>query len=68
MIGSHKRCLTALLRVAYPEIIGQSYSPDELAESMIQDENLRDEIVFASATGERVPKSSTPPANNKRED
>jgi hypothetical protein len=57
----HKRCLTALLRVAYPEIIGQSYSPDELAESMIQDEKLRDEIVFASATGERVPKSSTPP-------
>lgn len=57
----HKRCLTALLRVAYPEIIGQSYSPDELAESMIQDEKLRDEIVFASATGERVPKGSTPP-------
>jgi hypothetical protein len=57
----HKRCLTALLRAVYPEIIGQSYSPDELAECMIQDEKLRDEIVFASATGERVPKSSTPP-------
>lgn len=59
----HKRCLTALLRVAYPEIIGQSYSPDELAESMIKDEKLRDEIIYASVEGERVPYPSKPPAD-----
>ena len=51
----HKRCLTALLRAVYPEIIGQSYSPDELAENMITDEKLRDEIMFASAEGTRPP-------------
>ena len=51
----HKRCLTALLRAVYPEIIGQSYSPDELAEGMIQDEKLRDEIMFASAEGTKPP-------------
>lgn len=52
----HKRCLTALLRAVYPEIIGQSYSPDELAECMIQDEKLRDQIIYASADGTRPPK------------
>jgi len=52
----HKRCLTALLRVAYPEIIGQSYSPDELAEVMVKDEAKRDEIIFAQVEGERPPR------------
>jgi len=51
----HKRCLTAMLRAVYPEIIGQAYSPDELAENMIQDEKLRDEIMFASAEGTKPP-------------
>lgn len=59
----HKRCLTALLRAVYPEIIGQSYSPDELAESMIKDEKLRDEIIYASVEGARAPYPSKPPAD-----
>lgn len=74
----HKRCLTALLRVAYPEIIGQSYSPDELAEVMISDESKRDEIIFAQVEGERPPRadhrppsrppqSPRPPAPNQDE-
>jgi len=59
----HKRCLTALLRAIYPEIIGQAYSPDELAENMIKDEKLRDEIMFASAEGTRPPQEQ--PMTNK---
>jgi hypothetical protein len=58
----HKRCLTALLRVAYPEIIGQSYSPDELAEVMIKDEDKRDEIIFAQVEGERPPREERQPS------
>lgn len=44
----HKRALTALLRLAFPEIIGTACSPDELAEMMIKDEVQRDAIVYAS--------------------
>ena len=55
-----KRCATALARQAFPEIIGVTYSPDELAEMTIKDEAERDAIVYASAFGERVP--SRPPA------
>jgi len=58
----HKRALTALLRLAFPEVIGTACSPDELAEVMIQDEAERDRIVFASVESARPPKSSTPPA------
>ena len=58
----HKRCLTALLRVAYPEIIGQSYSPDELAEVMIKDEDKRDEIIFAQVEGDRPPREDRQPS------
>jgi len=57
----HKRCLTLLLRAVYPDIIGQAYSPDELAENMIKDENERDAIVFASAEGTRPPKQQPAP-------
>jgi len=57
----HKRCLTLLLRAVYPDIIGQAYSPDELAENMIKDENERDAIVFASAEGTRPPKQLPAP-------
>ena len=58
----HKRALTALLRLAFPEIIGTACSPDELAEMMIKDEQERDAIVYASVESERAPKPSTPPA------
>ena len=57
----HKRALTALLRLAFPEVIGTACSPDELAEVMIQDEAERDRIVFASVESARPPKPSTPP-------
>lgn len=56
----HKRALTALLRLAFPEIIGTACSPDELAEVMIDDEKERDRIVYASVESQKVP--STPPA------
>jgi hypothetical protein len=56
-----KRCATALARQAFPEIIGVTYSPDELAEMVIKDEAERDAIVYASAFGERAP--SKPPAH-----
>ena len=58
----HKRALTALLRLAFPEIIVTACSPDELAEMMIKDEQERDAIVYASVESERAPKPSTPPA------
>ena len=58
----HKRALTALLRLAFPEIIGTACSPDELAEMMIKDEQERDAIVYASVEAERAPKPSNPPA------
>lgn len=57
----HKRCLTALLRTVFPEVIGQAYSADELAENMIKDENERDAIMFASAEGTRPPKQLPSP-------
>ena len=57
----HKRCLTALLRAVYPEIIGQAYSADELAENMIKDEKQRDAIIFASAEGTRPPQAKPEP-------
>lgn len=59
-----KRCQSALLREALPDIIGVTYTPDELAEMMIEDEDERDEIVFASVFQERVPDQPTqqPPA------
>ena len=50
-----KRCQSAILREALPDIIGVTYTPDELAEMMIEDEDERDEIVFASVFQERVP-------------
>lgn len=56
----HKRCLAALLRAFYPEIIGSTYSPDELAELMIDNENERDAIVFEAAAQERVPNTPAP--------
>lgn len=62
----HKRALTALLRLAFPEVIGTACSPDELAEVMIQDEEERDRIVFASVESARPPKDSTPPAPKKK--
>lgn len=62
----HKRALTALLRLAFPEVIGTACSPDELAEVMIQDEAERDRIVFASVESARPPKPSTPPAPPKK--
>ena len=62
----HKRALTALLRLAFPEVIGTACSPDELAEVMIQDEAERDRIVFASVESARPPKPSTPPAPKKK--
>lgn len=58
----HKRALTALLRLAFPEIIGTACSPDELAEMMIKDEQERDAIVYASVESERAPRPSNPPA------
>ena len=58
----HKRALTALLRLAFPEVVGKTCSPDELAEVMIQDEAERDRIIFASVESARPPKPSTPPA------
>ena len=58
----HKRCLAALLRAFYPEIIGSTYSPDELAELMIDNENERDAIVFEAAAQERVPNTPAPSA------
>jgi len=64
----HKRALTALLRLAFPEIIGTACSPDELAEVMIQDEQLRDEIVFNSVESERIPKPPTVPPQKKKSD
>ena len=54
----HKRCLAALLRAFYSDIIGVTYSPDELAEVLIEDEKERDEIVYASAEQSRVPTNS----------
>ena len=57
----HKRALTALLRLAFPEIIGTACSPDELAEVLIKDENERDQIVFNTVESERVP-SNVPAA------
>ena len=60
----YNRCLSALLRAFYPEIIGTTYSPDELAEVMIDNENERDAIVFQAADQERLsvpPKPSTKP-------
>lgn len=51
----HKRALTALLRLAFPEIIGTACSPDELAEVMIQDEEERDRIVYASVESSKAP-------------
>ena len=62
----HKRALTALLRLAFPEVIGTACSPDELAEVMIQDEAERDRIVFASVESARPPKSKTLPAPQKK--
>ena len=62
----HKRALTALLRLAFPEVVGKACSPDELAEVMIQDEAERDRIVFASVESARPPKPSTPPAPPKK--
>ena len=56
----HKRCLTALLRCFYPDIIGVAYSPDELAEVLITNEKERDAIIYQSVESERVP--TTPPA------
>ena len=58
----HKRALTALLRLAFPEILGTACSPDELAEVMIQDENERDQIVFGSVESEKVPSNIPAPA------
>lgn len=55
----HKRCLVALLRCFYPEIIGVTYSPDELAEFMITDEKERDAIIFQAIEGVKAP--TTPP-------
>ena len=57
----HKRALTALLRLAFPEVIGTACSPDELAEVMIQDEDERDRIVYASVESAKPPKASSPP-------
>tara|TARA_R100000805_G_C3625599_1_gene134899 strand:+ start:1408 stop:2385 length:978 start_codon:yes stop_codon:yes gene_type:complete len=58
----HKRCLTALLRAFYPDIIGVAFSTDELAEVLITDPEERDAIVYAEAAGERYrSKSSNPP-------
>ena len=58
----HKRCLAALLRAFYSDIIGVTYSPDELAEVLIEDERERDEIVYASAEQSRVPATPATPA------
>lgn len=55
----HKRCLTALLRCFYPDIIGVAHSPDELAEVLITNEKERDAIIFQSVESEKVP--TTPP-------
>ena len=49
------RALTLALRSVFPDIIGQAYSADELAENMIKDEKQRDAIMFASAEGTRPP-------------
>ena len=51
------RALTLALRSVFPDIIGQAYSADELAENMIKDEKERDAIMFASAEGTRPPQS-----------
>lgn len=61
----HKRCLTALLRCFYPDIIGVAYSPDELAEVLITNEKERDAIIYQSVESEKAPTTpvpSTPPA------
>lgn len=57
LVMLHKRALTALLRLAFPEIIGTACSPDELAEVMIKDEAERDRIIYASVESERVPQN-----------
>ena len=62
----HKRCLTALLRAFYSDIIGQTYSPGELAEMNDKMSDAeKDRIIFQSVEGERVPSNppqSMPPA------
>ena len=55
------RCTSLLCRSVYPDVIGQAYSPDELAENMIKDESERDAIVFASTEGTRPPKELPAP-------
>jgi hypothetical protein len=55
----HKRCLTALLRAIYSDVIGVSYSPDELIET--SNDPDRDRIMIESATGERAPQPSRAP-------
>lgn len=58
----HKRCLTALLRCFYPDIIGVAYSPDELAEVLITNEKERDAIIYQSVESEKAPTTPAPSA------
>jgi len=53
----HKRCLTALLRCFYPDIIGVAHSPEELAEALITDEDEREAIVFEAVAQQKAPKA-----------
>ena len=57
-----KRCQSAGLRETVPDIIGVTYTPDELAEALIEDADERDAIVYASVFQEQVPKSMPPQA------
>ena len=57
-----KRCQSAGLRETLPDIIGVTYTPDELAEVMIDDPDERDAIVYASVFQEQAPKDLPAPS------
>jgi hypothetical protein len=58
-----KRCQSAGLRETLPDIIGVTYTPDELAEVMIDDADERDAIVYASVFQEQAPKELPAPSH-----
>jgi len=55
------RATTFLCRAFYADVIGQSYSPDELADSMDMSDSERDTIISASVMGEKPSAGSSRP-------
>jgi hypothetical protein len=55
------RATTFLCRAFYADVIGQSYSPDELADNMNLSDSERDTIISASVMGERPSAGSNRP-------